>query len=84
MPEREHESITTARIGQNNFRLLLLNEYDSTCSMVGIDEPKLLLANHIKAGHYSNYTEKVPSKNEILLSAMFDKLFDQGLIIFYG
>lgn len=71
------------RIGQSHFRAKLLSEMKS-CPITGIDDKRLLIASHIKPWVHSNNEERVNTKNGILLSPLFDKLFDKsiGLITF--
>ena len=71
------------RIGQSYFRKKLLSEMKS-CPITGIDDKRLLIASHIKPWVHSNNEERVNTKNGILLSPLFDKLFDKsiGLITF--
>lgn len=71
------------RIGQSYFRAKLLTEMKS-CPITGIDDKRLLIASHIKPWVHSNNEERVNTKNGILLSPLFDKLFDKsiGLITF--
>ncbi len=71
------------RIGQSYFRANLLSEMKS-CPITGIDDKRLLIASHIKPWVHSNNEERVNTKNGILLSPLFDKLFDKsiGLITF--
>lgn len=71
------------RIGQSYFRAKLLSEMKS-CPVTGIDDKRLLIASHIKPWVHSNNEERVNTKNGILLSPLFDKLFDKsiGLITF--
>ena len=71
------------RIGQSYFRAKLLAEMKS-CPITGIDDKRLLIASHIKPWTHSNNEERVNTKNGILLSPLFDKLFDKsiGLITF--
>ncbi len=73
-----------ARIGQGQFRNNLLKEFNKTCPITGINNQKLLIAAHIKPWSHSNDEEKLNPKNGILLSPLFDKLFDKdiGLIAF--
>ena len=73
-----------ARIGQGQFRKNLLREFNKTCPITRIDDQKLLIAAHIKPWSHSDDEEKLNSKNGILLSPLFDKLFDKdvGLISF--
>ncbi len=66
------------RIGQSYFRAKLLSEMKS-CPDTGIDDKRLLIASHIKSWVHSNNEERVNTKNGILLSPLFDKLFDKGI-----
>jgi len=79
------ERITSqkVRIGQSSFRKKLIKEMKA-CPITGIDEPKLLIASHIKPWIYCNNHERLNINNGLLLSPLFDKLFDKavGLITF--
>lgn len=66
------------RQGQSYFRDTLLKEM-KRCPITGIDDKRLLVASHIKPWVHSNNEERVNSKNGILLSPLFDKLFDKGI-----
>lgn len=66
------------RIGQSYFRAKLLSEMKS-CPITGIDDKRLLIASHIKPWIHSNNDERVNTKNGLLLSPLFDKLFDKGI-----
>jgi len=71
------------RIGQSYFRDHLISEMKK-CPITGIDDKRLLIASHIKPWVHSNNEERINVKNGILLSPLFDKLFDKsiGLITF--
>ncbi len=66
------------RIGQSYFRKRLLEEM-LRCPITGIDEKRLLIASHIKPWVHSNNNERLDIKNGLLLSPLFDKLFDKGI-----
>jgi putative restriction endonuclease len=66
------------RIGQSYFRKKLLSDMKS-CPITGIDDKRFLIASHIKPWIYSNNEERVNPKNGLLLSPLFDKLFDKGI-----
>ena len=74
---------TKIRIGQEKFRFALLKE-TKKCPITGIDDERLLIASHIKPWSHSDNKERLDSKNGLLLSPLFDKLFDKnvGLITF--
>ncbi len=69
------------RKGQNKFREKLLTEY-SSCPITGITDRRLLLASHIKPWALSNDFERLDINNGFILSPLFDKLFDTGIISF--
>ena len=70
----EKEMIIKSRIGQGIFRDRIIQKYGH-CIITGINDNRLLLASHIKPWRSaSNY--------ERLLSPLYDKLFDIGLITF--
>lgn len=69
------------RINQTKFRTQLLEKYQKCC-LCGIDEPKLLIASHIKPWANSQDVEKLDFFNGLLFCPHHDKLFDLGLIGF--
>lgn len=78
----EKEYVTKARIGQGKFRESLVEQYQSTCPLTGLENPSLLVASHIKPWKSCSNHERLDPNNGILLSAVFDRLFDSGLISF--
>ena len=78
---RSYKVEAKAREGQSVFRNSLLKQMGH-CPFTGIDDPRLLIASHIKPWECSDEKEKVDSNNGLLLSATYDRLFDQGLITF--
>ena len=81
-PTLERNTLTKTRIGQGWFREELIKKYKMECPITLIKNPKLLFASHVKPWRNSNQNEKLDFKNGILLSPLFDKLFDGGLISF--
>lgn len=81
--ETERISRQKVRIGQIDFRNSLLAEMER-CPITGIDDKRLLVASHIKPWVHSDNYERLNPKNGLLLSPLFDKLFDKnvGLITF--
>jgi hypothetical protein len=63
---------------QSYFRELLLKEM-KCCPITWIDDKKILVASHIKPWAHSNNEERLNVKNWILLSPLFDKLFDKWI-----
>ena len=69
------------RINQQYFRNSLLHNYENRCCLTGLAVPKLLAASHIKPWSVSNpKTERLVASNGLLLNALHDCAFDQGLM----
>lgn len=78
---KERTTQTTQRINQAYFRNTLLKNYGNRCCVTGMDIPQLLIASHIKPWKASDpATERLAASNGLLLNALHDKAFDQGLI----
>ena len=77
----EKKMLIKARVGQGLFRELLIQKYNK-CIITGITDERLLIASHIKPWRSSNNAERLSSENGLLLSPLYDKLFDIGLISF--
>lgn len=75
----ETEAIVAQRLGQGFFRRAVLANYDDSCCITGIAEPRLLVASHIRPWKIDEHNRHNPA-NGLLLSATMDKAFDQGLI----
>ena len=70
------------RIGQDIFRSALLDYWDSRCPLTGITDPGLLRASHIVPWSDCNDEQRLDVHNGLLLSALWDAAFDQGLVSF--
>ena len=79
--ETEKEAIIRARIGQGQFRNLLLS-YWKGCSITCCKLTNILIASHIKPWRNSNNRERLDMFNGLLLTPNYDKLFDLGFISF--
>lgn len=77
----EKHAYIKVRVNQTTFRNQLLEKYQKCC-LCGIDEPKLLIASHIKPWANSQDVEKLDFFNGLLFCPHHDKLFDLGLIGF--
>ncbi len=77
----EKEVYTKVRTLQYKFRESLLKEL-KFCPVTRIIDRRLLLASHIKPWCVSTDFEKTDTKNGFILSPLYDKLFDSGLITF--
>ena len=77
----EKEAIILSRRGQGEFRRKIIQRY-KTCIITGISDTRLLVASHIKPWRNATNSERLSSENGFLLSPLYDKLFDLGLITF--
>ena len=82
IPETERQELIKARVGQGQFRNRVLQKYENRCIITGLDNPRLLLASHIKPWAVSTNTERLNTENGLCLSPAYDRLFDIGLITF--
>ena len=80
--ETEKKQLVKARIGQGDFRDKIITKYDSKCIVTGISDQRLLIASHIKPWAVCNNEERLSAENGLLLSPLYDKLFDCGLMTF--
>lgn len=82
LTKTEREAVITARIGQGIFRENLIKKYNGRCVVTGIDDKRILVASHIKPWSVSTNEQRLSAENGLLLSPLYDKLFDIGLITF--
>lgn len=80
-PNTERAELIKCRLGQGKFRAALL-KLRGKCYVTGIADPRLLRASHIKPWRDSTNTERLDPHNGLLLTPLYDHLFDQGLISF--
>jgi hypothetical protein len=78
----EAERMVVQRIGQNLFRDALMDYWGGRCPLTGITEPALLRASHIVPWSDCSDEQRLDVHNGLLLSALWDSAFDQGLISF--
>jgi predicted restriction endonuclease len=69
-------------VGQGLFRDQLIEKYEGRCIVTGVDDTRILLASHIRPWAASSNEQRLSSENGFLLSPLYDKLFDIGLITF--
>lgn len=81
LAQTEKEAIILSRRGQGEFRKRIIEKYKS-CVVTGISDKRLLIASHIKPWRSATNIERLSSENGLLLSPLYDKLFDLGLITF--
>lgn len=73
------QALVNQRVSQDFFRRAVLANYEETCCITGIAEPRLLTASHIKPWGKDEANRHNPA-NGLLLSATLDRAFDRGLI----
>lgn len=74
-------ALKKVRTKQNVFRNELLNIYDHHCCLSRIGSNELLVASHIKPWAVDKEHRTDP-RNGLLLKALLDRSFDQGLFTF--
>jgi len=79
--ETEAERLVIQRVGQDIFRERLISYWQGTCPLTGITDRALLRASHIKPWKdCQSDEERLDVHNGLLLSALWDAAFDQGLV----
>jgi hypothetical protein len=79
----EAERLVVQRIGQDVFRQALLAYWGGRCPLTGITDSELLRASHIVPWAECQTDEKrLDVHNGLLLSALWDAVFDAGLVSF--
>jgi predicted restriction endonuclease len=73
------QALVEQRVGQDFFRRAVLVNYEETCCITGIADPRLLVASHIKPWGKDVENRHNPA-NGLLLSATLDRAFDRHLI----
>ena len=79
--EDDHFANAKVRRGQKLFRDAVLSAYEYRCCVTGVDDPRFLVASHIRPWREDKENRLNPS-NGLCLSLMVDKAFDLGLITF--
>lgn len=77
----QRRELYKARHGQGLYRERLLAECPF-CPITMINDERLLVASHIKPWAVSTEQEKTDPKNGFMLSPLYDRLFDRGLMTF--
>lgn len=77
------ERLVVQRIGQDIFRRALMNYWVGVCAVLGVAEPRLLRASHIRPwSECGSDAERLDVYNGLLLAAHLDAAFDAFLISF--
>jgi hypothetical protein len=78
----EAQRLVIQRVGQAVFRDALMAYWGGCCPLTGIADPALLRASHIVPWADCSDEQRLDVHNGLLLSALWDAAFDQGLIGF--
>lgn len=76
----EAERMAVVRTAQSIFRQHLDRHWNQACAITGVQDRALLRASHIKPWAASGTYERLDPYNGLLLSALWDAAFDQGLV----
>jgi len=77
----ERKVLARARVGQGLFKAEV-QKVESSCRLTGVENPRHLIASHMKPWAASSNQERLDGQNGLLLSPHVDHLFDRGLITF--
>jgi putative restriction endonuclease len=77
----EKTALIKSRLGQGKYRRNVL-AFETRCRITGIENPRYLIASHMKPWVQCTNPEKLDGANGLLLSPHVDHLFDSGYISF--
>ena len=78
----ERQGLVISRVGQGYYRQELIKKFNGKCAVTSIDREEILIASHIVPWRLSTDEERLDVDNGILLSPLYDALFDKHLISF--
>lgn len=78
----EKLGVSSRRITQPQFRMSLIKKWRGKCSVTGCSELGVLVASHIVPWRHATNSERNDPDNGLLLSPVYDKLFDREFITF--
>jgi hypothetical protein len=78
----ERSGLVTSRVGQGKYRRELMYRWNNRCAVTGLTSTNLLIASHIVPWSESTDEERLDVNNGLLLSPIYDALFDNNLISF--
>lgn len=84
VPSGPTEKLVTAsrRVTQPQFRMNLIKRWNGLCSVTGCSELGVLTASHIVPWRHATDVERNDPDNGLLLSPVYDRLFDKEFITF--
>ena len=78
----ERKGLVNSRIGQGKYRRQVIKKWRGQCAVTGCNIQSLLIASHIIPWRDSTDKQRRDVDNGILLSPVYDALFDKYLISF--
>lgn len=78
----ERKGLITSRVGQGYYRQQLIEKFEGKCAVTGCPLQEILIASHILPWRLCNDEQRLDIENGILLSPLYDALFDKHLISF--
>lgn len=75
-------ALVSRRVTQAKFRIDLIERWNGQCAVTGCSQLGLLVASHIVPWRHASDVERNDPDNGLLLSPVYDRLFDQELITF--
>ena len=74
--------MVTSRVGQGYYRQQIIEKWDGKWAILKTDMLPILIASHIVPWSECNDSQRLDVENGILLSPLYDALFDKKLISF--
>lgn len=78
----ERSGLVVTRVGQGVYRRHVLERWKNRCAVTGCNDIRILVASHIVPWRDATHLERRDPHNGILLSPVYDALFDRNLISF--
>ena len=78
----ERRGLVTSRVGQGIYRQKIIEKWGGRCPITNCSILSILISSHIVPWSKSNDDERLDVDNGILLSPLYDSLFDRHLISF--
>jgi len=78
----ERKGLVTSRVGQGYYREKIIEKWNGKCPITNCSILPILISSHIVPWSKSNDKERLDVENGILLSPLYDSLFDRHLISF--
>ncbi len=78
----ERKGLVTSRVGQGAYRKSIIHRWEYKCAVTGFEKTEILIASHIHPWKDSTDDERLDVNNGILLSPVYDALFDKHIITF--